>query len=229
MADQSFNIDDPGNVSSFLTLMYGSQASAKPGPSTGEDLVSLASKVEVADNNVVVGLEYSVVVNLDHPSPSKTKQAQDPDSSSQHVKATPADGVVPNTEVTTIEPIEAVEIALLRTIANSTLNLNDSKYAPKNYKKVRATNPEIKAATTPTPTRGATATMTFRNMFNPLSADQTEDSPSNKSAQREVITKFLTDQSRQGAYSSLLHQTSLLTIPQQLKRQLKQRPPSLPA
>jgi hypothetical protein len=96
----------------------------------------------------------------------------------------------PDTDVTTGDPLEVARLAILSTIAKSKQNLEDSKYAPKNYNKSSA-NPA-------TPTRNAPAKSSFSNRFSPLGVDQPEMSPSTRS-QDKVIAKFLREQTLDGA------------------------------
>jgi hypothetical protein len=69
MSDQSFNIDDPGNVNRFISLMKGNKDSAQSVPANGEDATSKASQLEVAGNDIAtVSLEHGVAVYCDAPS-----------------------------------------------------------------------------------------------------------------------------------------------------------------
>jgi hypothetical protein len=197
MSDPPYNIDDPRNVSSFINQMKGTKDSAQPGPAAnGEDATVKAAQLEMAGNDVaVVSLKRGVAVYYDAPSLSNMKQTQQaPDPVAQLLVATssalekstaPATSVdvaAPNTEVTAFDPLEEARLAILKTIEKSKLNLEDSKYAPKNYNK--------SFAGPATPTRDAPGTLFYSNRFSPLGANQTEMSPSTRS-QPKVIAKFI--------------------------------------
>lgn len=200
MANKLFNIDDPGNVNSFLALIGGSQVSSQPEPSRSTAPTS-NSQPEAAGNDVLVSLYPCATGFLE--APFNSKQEQDLpglNSSSQSVTASPTRGinappptpatgaVAPSTAVASLEHIEQDGSDILRTIANtSNLNLNDSIHAPKNYRKARATNSERKCATMPT---RRTAMMSVSNSFAPLDDDQTSEPPGKKSEQEKFITRY---------------------------------------
>jgi hypothetical protein len=96
--------------------------------------------------------------------------------------------VTSNIAVASLEPIREDGSDILRTIAESSnLNLNDSIYAPKNYKGGRTTTSGSKYATMPA--RRAPV-MSFSNPFGPLDEDKASESPRKKSGQEKLITKY---------------------------------------
>ncbi len=234
MADRVFNIDDPQNVNSFLALI-----NQPHGPSSVEQSEAIAPvlssaanplEAETAGNHLPVRLQPSVTFVFQ--TSSKTKQEEhsdDPNSRSESVSASPAKGtkappptpatgaVASNAAVASLEPIEEDGSDVLRTIANSSnLSLNDSIYAPKNYKGSRIATANTKYATMPA--RRAPV-MSVSNSFAPADEDQTEESHSKKSEQEELITKyqdeviakFVRDKSPEGNATELLLLHGLLT------------------
>jgi hypothetical protein len=92
--------------------------------------------------------------------------------------------VTSNSAVASLEPIQEDGSDILRTIAESSnLNLNDSIYAPKNYKGSRTTTTASKYATMPA--CGAPV-MSFTNSFGALDKDKASESPRKKSGQEKL-------------------------------------------
>jgi hypothetical protein len=162
---------------------------------------------------------------------SKTAQDRDsvePISRSQSVTIQPAHGiaaphptpakgaVVPDPVVTSLEPLEEDGSDILRAIANaSDLNLNDSKYASKNYPGHRAVTNKPNYATMPT---RRPPVMSFSNSFAPLDENATAESPRKVNEhghqvskyQDEVVAKFLGSKPSDGKYKGQLLSESLL-------------------
>jgi hypothetical protein len=222
---EQFNIDDPRNVNFFLELIGRPQKVSSPQPRRIEETdaspASKPSELKTASNDLSVSFPSRLINATVH---SESKQVQDPTeptSRPHSIPASPAHGIKapPSTPATgavtsgpvavSLEPIEEDGSDILRTIANaSNLNLNDSKYAPKNYKGGRFTNPGAKYSTMPA--RRAPK-MSFSNSFAALDEDATGDSLSKGSDddnvvtkyQDEVIEKFVKEKTPEGEYNHL--------------------------
>ena len=208
---KAFNIDDIGNVNSFLALIGGSQVSSPPESerttvSTSErSPVAQPSGLAAAENGVPVSLQPGLTLFVEVNS-TDTKQKQDrpvPNRQSQLLSASAAPGKAappapPSTPTagtmaasnTMLTPLDHIEDGsdILRTIANaSNLNLNDSVHAPKNFRSTRAQNSDLKYATMPT---RRTPIMSYSNSFAPLDENQTSETLNKKSEQEKLITKY---------------------------------------
>lgn len=107
--------------------------------------------------------------------------------------STPAADVVaaPDTKLAPPDHIEQDGSDILRIIANdSNLTLNDSVHAPKNFRKIGAKNPDLKSTTMPT--RHAPI-MLYNNSPAALDEKQESESPSKRSEQEKLITKYHDD------------------------------------
>ncbi|ERF71606.1 hypothetical protein EPUS_00595 [Endocarpon pusillum Z07020] len=196
--NKPFNIDDIGNVNSFLALIGGSQVSSPPEAERTTVSASERSSVAPPSGLAAAGID---VLKQDRPVPNRHSQLIPALAASGRAAppSTPTAGTVAasNTTLTSLDHIEDGS-DILRAIANaSNLTLNDSVHAPKNFRRTRAQNPDLKYATMPA-RHAPYSYNSFDENYNRESLSKMKKSEQEKlipKYQDEVIANFVREKS----------------------------------
>ncbi|KAF7507759.1 hypothetical protein GJ744_010060 [Endocarpon pusillum] len=186
--NKAFNIDDIGNINSFLALIGGSQVSSPPG--SERTTVSTSERSPVAQPSGLAAAGNDAL-KQDRSVPNRQSQliSASAASGSAVPPSTPTAGNIAasNTMLTSLDHIQDGS-DILRAMANaSNLTLDDSVHATKNLRRTRVQNPDRKYATMPT---FRAPVMSYSNSFTLLDENQTSESLSKKSEQEKLITKY---------------------------------------